>query len=172
MTIFFNLVLFFFIFALALTAYAAYVGAPPLLAPKKAVRRMLELAQVTSGDIVYDLGCGDGRVVIMADKEFQTKAVGFELSPFLYVVGQIKKILAYARKTKIYFRNFYLCDLSKADVITCFLTPRTMPRLQRKLEKNAKPGAKLVSYAFKAKGWKPEKIEKLKGLAPIYLYVI
>jgi len=172
MNIFFNLVLFSFIFALTLTAYAAYVGAPPLLTPKKAVRKMLELAQVGPGDTVYDLGCGDGRVVIMADKEFRAEAVGFELSPFLYVVGQIKRLFSKASRTKILFRDFYSQDLTKADAIICFLTPRTMPRLQKKLEKNVKSGTKLVSYAFEAKGWKPEKIEKLKGLAPIYLYIM
>ena len=172
MNLFFNLILFIFILALAFTAYAAYLGAPPLLTPKEGVRKMLQLAQVKKGEVVYDLGCGDGRVVIMADKEFGAKAVGFELSPFFYIISQVKKFFAGAKRTKIYFKNFYQYDLSKADVITCFLTPRTMPHLQKKLLKNAKSGVRLVSFVFEAKGWKPKKIEKLKGLAPIYLYIL
>ena len=172
MDIFLNIVLVFFILALALTAYAAYVGAPPLLTPKKAVRKMLELAQITPDNLVYDLGSGDGRLVIMADQEFKAQAVGFELSPFLYFISQTKRFLAGAKKTKILFRDFYRQDLSQANIICCFLTPKTMPRLQKKLKSNAKPGTKLVSYAFEAKRWKPEKIEKLKGLASIYLYIL
>lgn len=170
MDLFLNIVLVFFILALALTAYAAYVGAPPLWTPKRAVKRMLELAQVGPKDLVYDLGSGDGRLIIMADKEFKAQAVGFELSPFLFLISQIKRVLAGAQKTKILFKDFYRQDLGQANILCCFLTPQTMPRLQKKLKSNAKPGTKLISYAFEAKGWKPERIEKLKGLAPIYLY--
>jgi ribosomal protein L11 methylase PrmA len=135
---------------------------------------MLEIAEIKPGDILYDLGAGEGRIIIMAAKNFKARAFGFELSPLSLLLAQIKILFSgTSGQAKLICRNFYNQKLSKADVITCFLRPKPMEKLKGKFKKELKPGTRIVSYAFSIPGWKPEKVVKVnEKTSPIFLYEI
>lgn len=130
--------------------------------PQDVVNRMLELAQVKKGDLVYDLGCGDGRIVVTAAKKYGCKAVGFDVDP-----ERIKESKENVDKNKvgdlvqIKQEDIFTLDLSKANVITLYLLPRLNVQLIPQLEK-LKPGSRIVSHAFDMKGVKPNKVEQVK----------
>lgn len=117
-----------------MTLYSFMIGAPILFTPKKSIRETLNFLKLNSETNFYDLGAGTGRSLIIAKKEFGAHTYGFELSPFLFLLAKINLILNKASDSKLYLRNFYNCDLGKADVIFCFLTPPAMQKLREKFE--------------------------------------
>jgi precorrin-6B methylase 2 len=126
--------------------------------PQDVVEKMLELAEVKKDDVVYDLGCGDGRIVVTAAKKYGCKAVGFDVDP-----QRIKESLENVEKNnvghlvKIVQDDIFTLDLSKANVVTLFLLPSLNVRLIPQLEK-LRPGSRIVSYRFDMDGVKPEKV--------------
>lgn len=147
-------------------------GAPFVPTPMEAVKKMIRLAKIKKGDVVYDIGCGDGRMVFVAANEYGAKATGLELSPLVYFFARIRKIL-WRSKARILFRNFKHHNFRDADVIVCYLMPETLEKLKPKLEAELKPGARIVSYAFEVKGWNPDLKEEKDvalQLAPIWIY--
>jgi hypothetical protein len=170
--LFWVIFIFFLFLVLGTFALAGFSAAPWVPLWKKDVRRMMEIAQVKPGQIVYDLGAGDGRILIIAAKEFKAKATGFEFAVLPYFLGCIKiRLKGLKDQAKLKYRNFFLQDLSQADVICTFLTPQAMKKLKPKLAKEIKPGAKIVSYAFSIPDWKPTKKDKPnKNTTVIYLY--
>lgn len=139
---------------------------------KNDVRRMMRIAKVKPGEILYDLGAGDGRMVIIAAKEFGAKATGFEIATLPYLFAYIKiNLQGLNSQASMSYRNFFKQDLSSADVICTFLTPKAMKKLKPKLEKEMKPGARIVSYAFHIPGWQETLKDKPnKKTTAIYLY--
>ncbi|MFC1978080.1 SAM-dependent methyltransferase [Chloroflexota bacterium] len=141
--------------------------------PFTIVRKMLELAQVRPGDIVYDLGCGDARIPIMAIKEFGAKkAVGYEINPYLYeqsIQDVQKKNLQY--KITLIEDDLINADVSEASVITLFLSMAANECLVPKLEKEAKPLTRIVSYYHPMETWQ---VKKTRGPSAdrLYLYVV
>jgi quercetin dioxygenase-like cupin family protein len=131
--------------------------------PHDVVDRMLELAQVKSGDVVYDLGCGDGRIVIAAAKKHGCKAVGVELDPKLAEQSRQN-----ARKdnvqhlVRIEEKDLFTVDLSDADVVTLYLLVDLNKKLIPQLTK-LKPGARIVSNAFPIVGLQPDKVVVVKS---------
>jgi len=125
--------------------------------PQDVVDKMLELAQVTKDDVVYDLGCGDGRIVVTAAKKYGCKAVGYDVDP-----QRIKESNENVQKNgvadlvRIEEKDIFTLDLSKANVITLYLLPRLNVKLIPQLEK-LKPGSRIVSHDFRMKGVKPDK---------------
>ncbi|RLE54897.1 MAG: hypothetical protein DRJ40_09870 [Thermoprotei archaeon] len=137
---------------------------------------MLQLAEVKPGEVVYDLGCGDGRVLIIAAREFGARAVGIEIRKDLYeqCIKKIKE-LGLEDRVKVIHGNFFEVDISEADVVFLYLLTSVNERLRPKLEKELKPGARVVSHDFEVLGWKPVKVEDLYEewrSHRIYLYVI
>jgi precorrin-6B methylase 2 len=126
--------------------------------PQEVVDRMLEMAEVKKSDVVYDLGCGDGRIVISAAKKYGVKAYGFDIDP-----KRIKESQENVRLNKmgdlvtIQQKDIFELDLSKADVITLYLLPSLNVRLIPQLEK-MKPGSRIVSHAFDMEGVKPDQV--------------
>ena len=126
--------------------------------PQKVVDKMLELAQVTKDDLLYDLGCGDGRIVVTAAKKYGCKAEGYDLRR-----GRVKASLENVEKNnvghlvRIEQKDIFTLDLSKANVITLYLLPELNVRLIPQLEK-LKPGSRIVSHDFDMKGVKPDKV--------------
>jgi precorrin-6B methylase 2 len=145
--------------------------------PQEVVEKMLALADVKKGDVVYDLGSGDGRIVITAAKKYGVKAVGFEIDPEL-----IKKSRENIRKegleqlVEIREQDILTVDLSPASVLTMYLLPSVNMTLRPKVLSQLKPGARVVSHAFDMGDWKPDKSEAVKDSSgyerTIYLWMI
>jgi ribosomal protein L11 methylase PrmA len=126
--------------------------------PPEVVEKMLELAQVKKGDLVYDLGCGDGRIVIAAAKKYGCRAVGYDIDPNR-VRESRKNVDAnnVGDLVRIEQADIFTLDLSKADVITLYLLPDLNVKLIPQLEK-LKPGSRIVSHDFDMKGVTPDKV--------------
>lgn len=126
--------------------------------PQVVVDKMLELAQVTKDDLVYDLGCGDGRIVVTAAKNYGCRAVGYDLRR-----GRVKASLENVEKNnvghlvRIEQKDIFTLDLSRANVITLYLLPELNVKLIPQLEK-LKPGSRIVSHDFDMRGVKPDKV--------------
>lgn len=130
-------------------SWTQVVGAPWLPTPRHRVRRMLQLAELKPDELIYDLGCGDGRVVIMAARRFGARAVGIELDPLRYAWCQaLVMLLGLRGRVRIVYGNIFKQDLGQADVVTCYLLQSTNDRLEEKLIQEIKPGGRVVSHAF------------------------
>ncbi|MCX6622653.1 MAG: methyltransferase domain-containing protein [Acidobacteria bacterium] len=136
--------------------------APFVPSPQPVVERMLEAARVKPGETVYDLGCGDGRIVITAAQKFSANGVGVELSPRLVkeAINRIRQ-LGLESSVQIVQGDLLEVDISGADVVTLYLETLSNDKLRPKLEKSLKPGARVVSYEFKVRGWTPLRVEKV-----------
>jgi len=150
--------------------------APYIPTPHLIVKRMLELGRVKPGDVVYDLGSGDGRIVIMAAQEFGARAVGVEIRRDLcqQAIERIKALGLEDRVTMIQGSALRV-DLSPADVVTMYLLTTSNERLKPNLEKYLKRGARVVSNEFPIHGWKPTEMVLLKTGGSehrIYVYEI
>jgi len=120
------------------------------------VRRMLKLAQVKPGEIVYDLGCGDGRIVITAAREFGAYGVGIEIRRDLALKAmRAVEEAGLADRVKIINANLFDVDISDADVVTLYLTTSANLKVKPKLERELKPGARVVSHEYEIPGWEP-----------------
>lgn len=136
----------------------------------KLVKRMLEMAGVDSHDIVYDLGSGDGRIVIESARIFNAHSVGIEADPLRYFWSKIKvSILGLQSQVSIVWGNFHKQDLSKATVVTLFLSDKANQKLKQKLQQELDPGTRVISYFWRFKGWKPVLTDEKNH---IYLYII
>lgn len=136
--------------------------APFVASPQNIVERMLEVSSLKPGETVYDLGCGDGRVLVTAARKFRAKAVGVELSPRL--VQQAKDTIQQSglqNMASVIEGNLLDVDLSAADVVTVYLMTDSNLKLRPNLEKYLKPGARVVSHDFEIKGWKPKYVEEV-----------
>ena len=134
--------------------------------------RMLDVAKVGPGDVVCDLGCGDARILILATESFKAdKAVGYEIRRQVYESG-LKEVEArnLERKVTVINGDLFDADLSDATVITLYLNYGVNKSLKPKLEKETKPGTRIVSHDFKIPDWKPVRRLKHQGDI-IYLYV-
>ena len=148
--------------------------APYVPSPYQIVERMLDLAKIKPGEKVYDLGSGDGRVVIAAAQKYDAKAVGIELSSRLVKSSQeeIKK-LGLSDKAVIVHGDIFDADLHDADVVILYLMRDSNNTLKPKLEKSLKPGARVISHDYEIMGWKAnqqESIESYKRNHTIYVY--
>lgn len=150
--------------------------APYVPSPQAVVHKMLEAAQLKPGETLYDLGCGDGRILITAAQKFGAHAVGVELSPVLAreATDQVKK-LGLQDQVKVVQGNLLDVDLSPADVVTLYLLTSSNERLKPNLEKSLKPGARVISHDFEMRGWtalKTEKVESHNRVHTIYIYEV
>jgi SAM-dependent methyltransferase len=136
------------------------------------VAAMLKLAGVQKNDLVIDLGCGDGRIVITAAKEYGAHGIGVDIDP-----ERIKEANENARKegvaNLVEFRqgDLFDADIRKATVVTLYLLPEVNMKLRPKLWRDLKPGTRVVSHSFDMGDWKPEKIEPVGG-SEIFLWLI
>ena len=154
---------------LILLSITYFVGAPWTPTRKEIVRKMLKMAGANRKTKVYDLGSGDGRIIILAAKEFGANGVGIEINPLLVLWSGLSTMFyGVKEKTKFVFNNFFHVNLSDADIVTLFLLEPTNIRLKDKLEDELKPGTRVVSYKFTFPGWK---LKKKDAKDKIYLYV-
>ncbi|MCX6594805.1 MAG: class I SAM-dependent methyltransferase [Acidobacteria bacterium] len=138
--------------------------APWVSSPMAVVERMLELAKVKPGETVFDLGSGDGRVLIAAVNKFQAKGMGVELSQRLVKLSEdnIQKE-GLEGKIQVIHGNMLDVDVSKADVVTMYLVRDANDMLRPKLERSLRVGARVVSHDFEVRGWKPAYVDKGSG---------
>jgi len=151
--------------------------APYVAAPEHAVEKMLEAANLKPGETLYDLGCGDGRIVIAAAQRYKVKAVGVEISESLAktVAEKVKKEGLQKRVTIIH-GDFMKTDLSPADVVTLYLATTANDVVRPNLEHFLRPRARVVSYDYPVPGWKPVETMETGGYHgathTIYLYQV
>ena len=150
---------------------APYVGTPVPV-----VERMLELANLRTGETVYDLGCGDGRVLIVAAQKHRMKAVGVELSERLATsTTETLKKLGLSDLASVIHGDLMNVDLSGADVVTLYLLRDSNDLLRPKLEKSLRAGARIISHDYEIRGWRPtmvDHIEASKRDHKIYVYTV
>jgi len=140
--------------------------------PMPVVRAMLELAGVGPEDVVYDLGSGDGRMVITAAQEFGARGVGIEIDPALVARAQANARAAHV-EDKVEFRlgDMYAADVRPATVVTLFLHPQPNLKLRPMLRANLQPGARVVSYIWDMGDWPADDVRLVNGRR-IYLWRI
>jgi SAM-dependent methyltransferase len=151
--------------------------APFVSTPQEVVDRMLELAQVSPEDVLYDLGSGDGRIVITAARRYRAKAVGFEIDPALVTSSQRSiKEAGVEALAEIREQDIRTVDLSPASVVTMYLYPGANLRLRAAIMRQLKPGSRVVSHDFSMGDWKPDRVERMTDsgglLRTIYLWRI
>ena len=130
--------------------------------PMEVVDRMLELAEVKKGDVVYDLGSGDGRIVIRAAKKYGVRAVGIEMDRLLLdKARKDAKTAGVSHLVEFRAEDAMKTDLSKATVVTLYMLPWFNEAMKPILQKNLKPGARIVAHDFGIEGWEPEMTVKL-----------
>jgi hypothetical protein len=136
---------------------------PYVPTPQEVVDRMLEIAQVKAGDVVYDLGSGDGRIVVTAAKKYGVKAIGFEIDPerIKESAENIKKA-GVGNLVEIRQQDIRTVDLSPASVLTMYLLPEVNLMIRPNIWKQMKPGSRVVSHDFDMGDWKPLKTESFK----------
>ena len=140
--------------------------------PNEVVNKMLEMAKVTANDVVYDLGCGDGRIVIMAAQRYGCRGVGIDIDPER--IREATENVARGKVTdKVRFiqGDLFEADISEATVVTLYLLTELNLKLRPKLMKDLRPGTRVVSHAFAMGDWKPERTERVDGSA-VYLWRI
>jgi ribosomal protein L11 methylase PrmA len=133
---------------------------------------MLQLAKVTKNDVVYDLGCGDGRIVIAAAKKYGARGVGVDIDPV-----RIEESIANAKaagvsdKVRFVTQDLFQTDLHDATVVMLYLLPSLNDRLRPRLERELRPGSRVVSHSFAMSGWEPTETATV-GDTVIYLWTI
>jgi cyclopropane fatty-acyl-phospholipid synthase-like methyltransferase len=146
---------------------------PYVPTPAPIVEAMLKLAGVTSRDNVYDLGCGDGRIVITAAKEYKAHGVGIDINP-----QRIREARANATAAMVGPRvrfeenDLFDADIHDATVVTLYLLPHVNMRLRPKLRKELKAGTRVVSHSFDMGDWRPDKEQAIEGGDTIYLWTV
>jgi len=135
------------------------------------VRRLLFLAELQPDEHVIDLGCGDGRIVIAAAKEFDARATGIEIDPFRVLLANLWiRLSRVSNRARVRRGNMYTADVSDADVVVLFLSATSNFRLQERLRRQLAPGARIVSYYHPMWGWQPDVVGEARGGHPIYVY--
>ena len=155
------------IFAVSISWTSAR-GAPWVPTSMAMVHKMLTMAQVGPGDLVYDLGCGDGRTIVTAARRYGARAVGIEIDPLRYLWCQLLiTVLGLRDRVRLVYGSFYRQDLSGADVVTCYLLQSTNEKLEGKLKQELHPNTRVVSNEFTFPGLR---LLRQDGEAKLYLY--
>lgn len=156
--------------------YSLYFGliftTPWLPLSQKDVNRMLESAEINPDDILYDLGSGDGRIVLTAARKYKIKSVGLEIAwPLCFWSGLLTRLTRLNKLAKIKCENFFQSDLSEATLVVFYLSPRTIEKLVPVLKEKLRPGTRIISARFKINDWPVLKVDRpTEKDKPIYYY--
>lgn len=165
-----------FVILMMVSIFVSIITCVPFVpTARKARKRMVELAELKPGEIVYDLGCGDGCLLIEAMKKERVQARGYEISPMVYLLAKLRVLCSGARGITIRLNDFFGISLRDADVIFCYLMPCTIERLAKKLERECKEGCRVIANSFQFKTWTPITVlprDKEKGQPSLYRYEI
>jgi len=135
-------------------------GLPWTPTSPRRIRKALDLAKLNPGEVVYDMGAGDGRVLVAAVRKFGARAVGIEVSPLHFLSAWFNlRINGCGRQARLVWNNMYNCDLSGADVVFAHTTAAQAPRLRACLEAKLRPGARVVTVLYDLGGWQPQDMD-------------
>jgi ribosomal protein L11 methylase PrmA len=141
-----------------------YVPTPP-----EVVEAMLKVANVKAGDVVYDLGCGDGRIVVTAAQKYGARGIGIDIDPQrIKEANENVQKAGVGDRVKIMQADLFEINISEATVVTLYLLPSLNVKLMPKLMKELKPGTRIVSHAFDMGDWKPEQTLNVDGRTVYY----
>jgi cyclopropane fatty-acyl-phospholipid synthase-like methyltransferase len=161
--------------ALTLPAFGQFnenLDVPYVPTPEGVVEGMLKLADVKASDTVIDLGCGDGRSVVMAAKKFGAKAIGYDIDPDrISDANANAKLAGVTDKVKFIEKNLFEADVKAASVVTLYLLPGVNEKLKPRLLKELKPGTRIVSHSFSMGDWEPVKQVDIEGRR-LYLWIV
>jgi ribosomal protein L11 methylase PrmA len=140
--------------------------------PEEVVEAMLQVANVSKNDVVYDLGCGDGRIPVTAAKKYGARGVGIDIDPQrIKEANENVQKNGVGDKVRIMNADLFTTDISEATVVTLYLLPSLNVKLMPKLMKELRPGTRIVSHAFDMGDWKPEKELDVNG-RKVYFWTI
>jgi SAM-dependent methyltransferase len=130
---------------------------PYIPTPMRVVRKMVDLAKLRGCERIYDLGCGDARLLIESKRRHpEVHAIGYEISPIPYLLAHLRKALK-RKDVHIKFKSFFGENLADADLIFLYQMPHTMKKLEEKLQRELRPGTRVVSHGFRFYGREPVK---------------
>ena len=152
----FGLSIFLFIVGLLWILIPALYGLPPVPTKPERIRKALKLANLQPNEVLYDLGAGDGRVLLITTRDFGAKAIGIEVGPIQCVWIWLRAVASgFGNKIQVRWANFYKADLRDADVIFVYATSKEVVKLAPYLEKQLKMGARVVSISADFPEWEP-----------------
>lgn len=144
-------------------------GSPPIHTSRKTCREILSRARVNSRDIVVDLGSGSGNMVACAARDFKCRAVGYELSPYPFLVSIFKT--AFSKRARVHYASLYEANLKDSTVVYIYLLPKMISRLEEKLIKETRKGTSIIARGFPLKKIKPKQVLTLgKEKTKVYFY--
>jgi hypothetical protein len=139
----------------------AFYGLPSVHTRRERARAALRLARLQPGETLYDLGAGDGRVLVIAAREFGAQAVGLEVGPVQCAAAWINaRLHRVADRVQVRWGDFFKADLSPADVVFVYATSTQAARLQQQLAAQLRPGARVATISFDFPGWEPAAFDK------------
>jgi precorrin-6B methylase 2 len=150
-----------FIIGLLWILIPALYGLPPVPTNPERIQKALKLANLQPNETLYDLGAGDGRVLLIAARDFDAKAIGIEIGPIQWALIWLKIVAkGYTRQIQVRWENFYKADLKDADVVFVYATSKEVMKLAPHLETQMKRGSRLVSISADFPEWEPSTIEE------------
>lgn len=155
-------------------AYGFTGGSTFVPTSRHKIERVLDTITMKPGALMMDLGCGDGRFLVAAEKRYGVKAVGFEVNPTAFLLARLN-ILLHGGRAKVYLKNLWKAHLGEADYVICYLYPDALRSLKRKFDDELKPGSVVVSCDYPIEEWRqPEVItyETQRKEETIYVYYI
>lgn len=144
--------------------------------PPETVAEMLRLANIKKGEVLYDLGSGDGRIPIAAAKQFGIRAVGIEIDPKLIAEAEANVLAAgVAELVRLRNEDMFRIDISEANIVTLYLSDKLNVLLRPKLLRELRPGSRIISHDFRMGDWKPEQTVRVpwgKLYRTVYLWTV
>lgn len=137
-----------------------FLFVPYVPTPKSVVKFMIEKARLKGDETVYDLGCGDARLLTETKKIYPNiKAIGYELSLGVWIIAKLRALIS-QKDIELHLRDFNHANLSDADVLLIYLVPEVMNKLKKKLDTELKPGSRVISHGFAIPEKEPVEVER------------
>lgn len=156
---------------LILTAWAAYRFAPWLPTRRRDLQRIVDIGGMGPDDLIYDLGCGTGGPLFYIAKTTGARAIGVELSPFVWFIGWVRSLLPANKNVRIRFQNLFQTDISDATMIFVYVLPDNAHKVTEKVLRDAPAGIPIISNTFEIPGLEHIRTDKpTENDLPIYLY--
>ncbi|MEI6222879.1 MAG: hypothetical protein WCP97_09020 [bacterium] len=147
-------------------------GAPFVPLEYSVAERMLELVEPKKGEVVYDLGCGDSRQLMLASMRYGTKGVGVEIAWWPFLKSMVmRRMFGLQDEVKVYWKNIHDVSVQPADIVFLYLFESVLGKIKGKLQKELRPGTRIVSARYKFPDWEPKLVEQGEK-HPIYVYVV